>query len=480
MYLGIDIGTTSVKVLLLAKTGEIIDTYSGNYPCYYPQKGFSEQNPEDWWNQTKQIIRKIPNRKNIKAISFSGQMHGLVLLDKSDKVIRPAILWNDQRTEKETEYLNSAIGKDNLVKWTSNIAFSGFTAPKVLWVKNNEPKNFKRIHKVLLPKDYIAFRFSSEYATDVSDASGTLYFNVEKKEYSHEMLDIIGLKESQLPSVYESNEVIGKINPDVAIELGLDMNAMIVIGGGDQAVGAVGTGCISEGDVNISLGTSGVVFACLDNYKISTNNTIHNFAHANNHYFYMGVILSATKSLNWWLKDILDVEYKLILNQISIDKVDSNLIYLPYLMGERSPINNEKAKGVFFGLTNTTTGRSMTKAVLEGVGFALKQNLDIIHNEITDFDSIQITGGGSNSEDWVQIIADILQEDIKVLSTSEGPALGAAFLAKSGFEHQPLLGFVKNSLAISKVIYHNESMSNIYNEKYKKYLELYKAICHLY
>jgi len=474
MFLGIDIGTTSVKLLLVEENGNIINTYSKQYPCYYPKEGYSEQNPLDWWEASKELIISIPDRNRIKAISFSGQMHGLVMLDSSGTVIRPAILWNDQRAYKETDYLNDVIGKDRLVELTGNIAFTGFTAPKLMWVKNNEIDNFNRIDKILLPKDYIIYRFTKAFYTDASDASGTLYFNVEKRRWSEEMLKIIGITEKHLPKVCESSKVVSLINKEIALELGLSSNVRIVAGAGDQAAGAIGTGCVDSGDINISLGTSGVVFACLNDYIKLKNPSIHNFAHANNHFHYMGVILSAAKSLDWWVRDVLDQEYEEILSGISKYRVDKNLIFLPYLSGERSPINDPYAKGMFFGISHTTTKLDLSRAVLEGVCFALKESMDIILENIDKYSFVQVTGGGSNSWDWVQILADILQMDINILSTSDGPALGAALLAKAGYENKPISDIAKGLINVVKTIKHNDDCKEIYLEKYHRYKELYE------
>ena len=474
MFLGIDIGTSSVKLLLLDDLGSIINTCSKKYPCYYPKAGYSEQDPKDWWDAVKELIISIPSRDKIKAISFSGQMHGLIILDKFGNVIRPAILWNDQRSFLETEYLNDVFGKEKLVELTGNIAFTGFTAPKLLWVKNNEGENFKRIDKVLLPKDYIIYRFTNKFFTDVSDASGTLYFDVKNRCWSEEMLKEIDISSNQLPRVCESAEVIGVIDIDVASELGLTSNVKIIAGAGDQAAGAIGTGCVLPGDINISLGTSGVVFACLDKYVKSKNPSIHNFAHANNQYHYMGVILSAALSLDWWVKGILETEYDKILSGISKQKIDESLLFLPYLNGERSPINDPYAKGVFFGISHTTNKFDLARAVLEGICFALKESMDIILESIEKYSFVQVTGGGSNSMDWVQILADILQMDINVLKTSEGPAFGAALLAKAGYENKSITKIAKEFISVVKTIKHDESVKEIYQDKYLKYKKIYE------
>ena len=294
-YIGIDLGTSSVKLLLVAADGTILNTVTQTYNVYYPKDGWSEQNPEDWYSGViGGIIRLLvgQDKSAVKGIGLGGQMHGLVILDGNDKVIRPCILWNDGRTQKQTDYLNEVIGKQKLSKHTANIAFAGFTAPKILWVRENEPESFKRIAKIMLPKDYIAYRLTGVHATDYSDASGTLLLDVENKRWSKEMLDICGISEGQLPKLYESYQPVGNLLSSVCKELQISENVVVCAGAGDNAAAAIGTGTVGNGDCNISLGTSGTVFISQDNFSVDKNNALHSFAHASGKYHLMGCILS--------------------------------------------------------------------------------------------------------------------------------------------------------------------------------------------
>lgn len=310
-YIGIDIGTSSVKAMLINEN-EIQNTISKDYPIYLSNGNYAEQNPEDWYNQSiaamKELLRDV-DRNEVKAIGFCGQMHGLVLLDEKDEVIRPAILWNDGRSEKEVDYLNNKIGKDFLLDNTGNIAFAGFTAPKLLWVYNHDPDNFKRISKILLPKDYVAFMLSGVFATDVSDAAGTLYFDTEHRCWSKPMLQLLHIDESFLPAVYESSQSVGCIKEKLADELELCPDTKIIIGAGDNAASAIGTGTVNDGDCNISLGTSGTIFACTEKYNCDRKNAIHSFCSANGKYHYLACTLTAASSQKWWIEDILKSSY---------------------------------------------------------------------------------------------------------------------------------------------------------------------------
>ena len=295
-YIGVDLGTSAVKLLLMDGSGHIEKIVSKEYPLYFPQPGWSEQNPEDWYTQTMAGLKELLSecdRSQVAGISFGGQMHGLVILDKDDNVIRPALLWNDGRTYEECDYLNNVIGKDMLSKYTANISFTGFTAPKILWVKNKEPENFAKIEKIMLPKDYIAYKLSGVHCTDVSDASGMLVFDVKNRCWSKEMMDICGIKESQLAKIYESYEEVGTVLPEVAKELDIPASVKVVAGAGDNAAAAVGTGTVGDGMCNISLGTSGTIFISSEKFGVDENNALHAFAHADGHYHLMGCMLSA-------------------------------------------------------------------------------------------------------------------------------------------------------------------------------------------
>ena len=437
MFLGIDLGTSSVKLLLMEKDGEVIKTLTKDYSLSFPKPTWAEQNPNEWWEVTKNGIKEIlqnADKISLKGISFSGQMHGLVILDKDDKVIRPAILWCDQRTEKECNYLNNEIGVEKISEYTGNMALTGFTAPKILWVKNNEPENFEKIRKIMLPKDYISYMLSGKFATDTSDASGMLILDVKNRKWSKEMIDILSIKEEMLPKVYESYEVVGNIKKELAKEFEVLENVKIIIGGGDQAVGAVGTGAVKEGLVSVALGTSGVIFAPLKNYEADKNNRLHSFCHANGEYHQMGVMLSAAGALKWWVENINNSEDYLKINE-DIEKIcigSENLYFLPYLIGERTPHNDSNAKGCFIGLSITHTNAHMSRAVMEGISFALNDSMEILKDMGIKIEKIRISGGGSKSKVWKQILSDIFNAEVCSINVSEGPALGAAILSAVG------------------------------------------------
>ena len=360
-YIGIDLGTSAVKMLLTDGNGKIVKTVTKEYPLYFPKPNWSEQNPEDWWTAVCDGINELTyglDKAEINGIGVGGQMHGLVMLDENDRVLRPAILWNDTRTGKETDYLNNVIGKEKLQQLTGNIAFAGFTAPKILWVKENEPEVFSKCRKICLPKDYINYRLTGVFATDVSDASGTLYFDIENRKWSEEMLEIIGIDKNYLPTVFESYEVIGKTN-----KFGLDCD--VVAGAGDNAAAAVGTNTVGEGQCNISLGTSGTVFIPTVNYVKTENPALHSFCHANGKYHLMGCILSAASCNKWLNEEVFESAYN-----TGIGAADNGLYFLPYMSGERCPHNDGDVKGAFIGLTHSTKREDMQRSVFEGVSFA--------------------------------------------------------------------------------------------------------------
>ena len=475
-YIGLDIGTSSVKAVLISEN-RIERTVSADYPISFPENGWAEQNPEDWYNKTVELLKKLAAEypaSDIKAVSFSGQMHGLVILDKEDKVIRPAILWNDGRSELETDYLNNKVGRKFLLEHTGNIAFAGFTAPKLLWVYNNEPENFKKTAKIMLPKDYVAYRLSGSFATDVSDAAGTLYFDTENKRWSSEMLELLHIKESMLPKIYESDEVIGGICDAAAIETGLNKDTKIVIGAGDNAASAIGTGTLNNGDCNISLGTSGTFFICTDSFKCDKENAIHSFCSANRKYHYLACTLTAASSQKWWVEDILKSNYKFI-ETAEIDK--NNVLFLPYLMGERSPVNDSGVRGMFCGLSLDTTREEMTLSVLEGVAFSLKQNLDIIRSSGVAVKRSKVCGGGAKSRKWMEILASILNVELEIPLLEHGGGLGAAMLAaKSVMSEEEYSNLEKEFYKIKERILPNPELQKYYAGKYLKYLKLYPAV----
>lgn len=431
-YIGIDLGTSSVKLLLMEEDGTIKNSVSKEYPLYFPHPGWSEQSPNDWWNAVCEGISELIlnlDRNKVAGISFGGQMHGLVILDEEDQVIRPAILWNDGRSTEETEYLNTVIGKEKLTEYTANIAFAGFTAPKILWVKDKEPDNFNKISKIMLPKDYIAYRLSGTFCTDVSDASGMLLFDVKNKCWSKQMLDICHITESQLPQIFESYDIVGNIKPELAKQFGISPDVKIVAGAADNAAAAVGTGTVGDGMCNVSLGTSGTIFVSSKNFGVDKYNSLHAFAHADGSYHLLGCMLSAASCNKWWMDEIIGTkEYKE--EQSKITKLgDNKVFFLPYLMGERSPHNDPNARGTFIGMTMDTTRSHMTQAVLEGVAFAIRDCFEVVKALGVKIERTKISGGGAKSPLWRQIFANVLNIKVDILESEEGPSLGGAILA---------------------------------------------------
>ncbi len=484
-YIGIDLGTSSVKLLLVAGNGTILNSVTQTYKVYYPKDGWSEQNPEDWYSGVIGGIMRLmvgQDKSAVKGIGVGGQMHGLVVLDKDDKVIRPCILWNDGRTEKQTAYLNDVIGRKALSERTANIAFAGFTAPKILWLKENEPENFKRIAKIMLPKDYIVYRLTGVHATDYSDASGTLLLDVKNKRWSGEMLQLCGISENQLPRLYESFAPVDKLLESVKSELRLSDNVTVCAGAGDNAAAAIGTGTINSGDCNISLGTSGTVFIANDNFSVDENNALHSFAHANGKYHLMGCILSAASCNMWWMENVLKTK-EFSAEQRGADKLrgKNDLIFLPYLMGERSPHNDTNARGAFIGLRPTTTRTQMTLAVMEGVAFALKDCVEVARACGAEINSTRICGGGAKSPLWRQIIADVLNVSVETPKTQEGPAYGGAMLAMVACgEYGDIRSAVNSLINVTQTVEPDPEAAKGYDKRYKIFKQLYPALKDVY
>ena len=476
-YIGIDLGTSGVKLLLLNEDGKILNIVTKDYPIFYRQKNHSSQNPEDWFCQTIEGLKELlinQNTDDVCAISFGGQMHGLVILDKDDNVIRPAILWNDGRSILETEYLNNNIGKNNIAKYTGNIAYPGFTAPKILWIYNNEKENFDKINKIMLPKDYLIYRLSGVFATDVSDASGLLLLDVKNRKYSQEMLDICHINQSMLPKLYESFECVGTIKKEIADELKLKSSVNIIAGAGDNAAAAIGTNTIKDGSANISLGTSGTIFIPSSKFIMDKNNSLHSFCDASNKYHLMGCILSAASCRKWWIEEILKTN-----DYIEDENLlcDSDIIFLPYLVGERSPHNDVNIRGSFMNLSMNSTRGQMSKAIMEGVIFAIKDCLEIANKNGICPQEATICGGGAKSEKWKQMAADILNIPIKVLKTEQGPSFGAAILAMVGDGlYKDVSSAANDIVEVERIIYPNINKQKYYQDKYYKFHSLYPLI----
>jgi xylulokinase len=480
LYIGIDLGTSAVKLLLMDSDGKILNIVSREYPLYFPNPGWSEQNPCDWYKETMTGIKELikgQDKSKVSGISFGGQMHGLVILDKDDNVIRPAILWNDGRTTAETDYLNNVIGKDKLSEYTANIAFAGFTAPKLLWVKNNEPENFEKIDKIMLPKDYIAYKLTGVHCTDVSDASGMLLFDVKNRCWSSKMCEICGVKTSQLAKCYESYEAVGTVLPEIAEELGIPKTCKVAAGAGDNAAAAVGTGTVGDNMCNISLGTSGTIFISSKNFGVDKYNALHSFAHADGNYHLMGCMLSAASCNKWWMEEIIGTKDYASEQAGLAEKLGDNHVYfLPYLMGERSPHNNPNARGTFIGMTMDTTRADMTLAVLEGVAFALRDSLEVAKSLGIDLKRTKICGGGAKSPLWRKIIANVLDLKVDVIESEEGPALGGAMLAAVACgEYDSVESIAKAVVKVVDTIEPDKALVTKYNERYAKFKEIYPA-----
>ena len=479
-YIGVDLGTSSVKLLLMDKQGTVVKTVSKEYPISFPKPGWSEQNPYDWYEQSVAGIRELTvgiKKEEVAGISFGGQMHGLVILDENDKVIRPAILWNDGRTTKECEYLNNTIGKGKLTEYTANIAFAGFTAPKILWVRENEPENFQKIRKIMLPKDYLAYRFSGVHATDVSDASGMLLFDVKNRCWSDEMLEICGISKDCMARVFESYECIGHLTEEAAEKLGLTTDTAVIAGAGDNAAAAVGTATVGDGGCNISLGTSGTLFISSKKFGVDKNNALHSFDHADGNYHLMGCMLSAASCNKWWMDEILKTkDYPA--EQAGITKLGENhVFYLPYLMGERSPHNDPSARAAFIGMSMDSTREDMTQAVLEGVAFGLRDSLEVARSIGVNPERTKICGGGAKSPLWRKIIANVMNMKVDLIESEEGPGYGAAILAAVGCGvFDSVEEAAKKLVKVTGTEEPDLELVQKYEERYQEFKELYPAL----
>ena len=482
LFIGIDLGTSSTKLLLSDGKGNILNTVSKDYPLIFPHPGWSEQDPELWWKACTDGIPELLkgyDASQVAGIGSGGQMHGLVALDSEDNVIRPAILWNDGRTAEEVEYLNNKIGKEKLSSLTANIAFAGFTAPKILWMKKNEPEKFKRIAKIMLPKDYINYRLTGVHCCDYSDASGMLLLDVKNKMWSREMLDICSVSESQMPKLFESYEVVGTLTAASASVLGLPASVKVVAGAGDNAAAAVGTGTVGEGKCNISIGTSGTVFISSDHFGVDPNNALHAFAHADGGFHLMGCMLSAASCNKWFCEDILGTDdYSSLQKEIKAENLGNNhVFFLPYLMGERSPINDTNARGTFVGMTMDSSRADMVQAVLEGVAFAIRDSIEVAKSLGIKIPRSKICGGGAKSPLWKKIFANVLGIPLDMVKTEQGPGFGAVMLAMVGCGLYPDVQSAADSLvSTSSTVEPEEKLVKLYEERYQKFRKIYPAM----
>jgi xylulokinase len=433
MYLGVDLGTSGIKVIITNPQGQIVDSQSAELTVSRPQALWSEQNPTDWWLAFCEVMDELASRQylsQVKAIGLSGQMHGATLLDKNADVIRPAILWNDGRSAAECAELEQAVS--NSRQTTGNIMMPGFTAPKLLWVKHHEADNFARIDKVLLPKDYLRFLLTGDFASDMSDAAGTLWLNIKKREWDPELLAACGLNLEHMPQLFEGNQITGVLQSDLASRWGL-AKVPVIAGAGDNAAGAIGVGLVEPGQGMISLGTSGVYFVVTDQFSQQAELAVHSFCHAlPERWHLMSVMLSAASCLDWFAKQVVEEDIGQLLEQLENNPVDQKTApyFLPYLSGERTPHNDPLAQGAFIGLTHDTSKLDMLHAVLEGVCFAFADGVDALHQSGTKATQITVIGGGAQSAYWRQLMADVLRTKITFRKGGEvGPALGAARLA---------------------------------------------------
>ena len=482
LYIGVDLGTSAVKLLLMNELGEIKNVVSREYPLEFPQPGWSQQAPEDW---RKAVLEGIPellqgfDGADVAGIGCGGQMHGLVILDENDNVIRPAILWNDGRTAAQVDYLNNVITKEKLSRLTANIAFAGFTAPKVLWIRENEPENFARIAKIMLPKDYVNYILTGVHACDYSDASGMLLLDVEHKCWSQEMLEICGVTEAQMPKLFESYQCIGTVKPEIAKLLGIPETVKVCAGAGDNAAAAVGTGVVGEGGCNISLGTSGTVFISSKKFGVDSNNALHAFAHADGGYHLMGCMLSAASCNKWLMEDILGTkDYAGEQVPITDAKLGENHVYfLPYLMGERSPINDTDARGTFIGMTMDTTRADLTQAVLEGVAFAIRDSVEVARSLGIEVSSSKICGGGAKSPLWKRIMANVLNAKLECLESEQGPGMGGAMLAMVACgQYASVQEVCDKFVKVASIVEPEPELAAKYEARYQKFKSIYPAV----
>ena len=485
-YIGADLGTSSLKLMLVSADGTVHKSVNREYGVMYPKIGWSEQNPSDWWNAFVSGVKELTadiNAAEVAAIGVAGQMHGLVVLDENDNVIRPTILWNDGRTGKEVDYLNGTVGKEKLSRLTANVAFAGFTAPKLLWMKANEPDNFEKIARFMLPKDYINYSLTGVHATDFSDASGMLLLDVKNRCWSKEMLEICSVKEEWCPKLFESYDVIGTLKSDIADKLGLSDTVKVIAGAGDNAAAAIGTATVGEGRCNISLGTSGTVFISSESFSVDDNNALHSFAHSDGGYHLMGCILSAASCNKWFCDKVLEssdyAKESAAINEDNLGK--NNIFFLPYLMGERSPINDTDASGVFIGLNPKSDRAAMLQAVLEGVSFAIRDNLEVAKKLGINIERSMLCGGGAKSPVWRKILANVLGIELDLPVAEEGPGFGTAILSMvANGEYASVEDAVSRLVARRGTVKPDEALTELYEARYQKYKKIYPALKNLY
>lgn len=480
MYIGIDLGTSGVKVVLLSENGQLIASHSEALTLSRPHPLWSEQSPHAWWQATDKALLALAEKQNlneVKAIGLTGQMHGATLLDNQQKVLRPAILWNDGRSAEQCRILEGTVPDSRAI--TGNVMMPGFTAPKLLWVKQHEPGIFSQIDKVLLPKDYLRWCLTGEFASDMSDAAGTMWLDVGRRDWSDKLLAACGLSRSQMPALFEGNKITGSLKPSLAQRWGLPESLPVVAGGGDNAAGAIGVGLYQTGQAMLSLGTSGVYFAVSDGFRSNPDSAVHSFCHAlPQSWHLMSVMLSAASCLDWACKLTHMTDVPDLLRQAEqATPADSPVLFLPYLSGERTPHNDPHAKGVFFGLTHQHNSGHLAQAVLEGVGFALAEGMDALHASGVKPQNIILIGGGARSAYWRQMLADISGQTLEYRTGGEvGPALGAARLAQIALNPEKPLSELLPELPLEQRHIPDGQRHQDYAAGREKFRQLYQAL----
>lgn len=478
LVIGLDIGTTGARALAVDGAGAVVAEAMSEYPLLTPQPGWSEQNPEDWWDATRRVLAQVAAAVSepVLGLGLTGQMHGAVFLDARERVIRPALLWNDQRTAAQCDEITERVGRDRLLALAGNPALTGFQAPKLLWLREVEPTNFKQLAHVLLPKDFIRLRLTGEYATDASDAAGTLLLDLRRRDWSREILEALELPIEWLPKVCEGPDVTGYLRADVAADVGLPAGIPVAAGAGDNAAAAVGNGIIEPGLISSSIGTSGVLFGCTSGFTPDPSGRLHAFCHAVPHgYHLMGVILSAGGSLRWW-RDVLGSEltYDALAElAASAPPGSEGLVFLPYLTGERTPHLDPFARGAFFGLTTRHGLAHLTRALMEGVVYAMKNSLEIMTSLGLVAGQIRVTGGGARSPLWRQLQADVYGMPVYRTAVDQGPAYGAALLAgvASG-----LFNSVGEACSVTRLRDELTEPNNELSRRYEAYYEVYNNL----
>jgi xylulokinase len=492
LLLGIDIGTSGSKAVLIAPDGSVRAETTTEYPMAVPRPGWAEQDPEDWWQAAVSSIKQVLARsegESIVGIGLTGQMHGLVLLDEAGKVLRPCIMWNDQRTATQCAEIEEKVGRPKLIELAGKPALTGFTAGKILWVRQNEPDVYRRARHVLLPKDYVRYRLTGALATDVADGSGTLLLDVRRRVWSDDLLKLLHIPREWLPSLHESHEVVAEVSADAAAATGLRVGTRVVAGAGDQAAQSIGTGIAREGVVSVTVGTSGVVFAATNKYRFDPTGELHAYCHAApDTWHLMGVTLSAGGSLRWFRDALCQGEkaeaertgrdvYDLIAELAATAPAGSDgLLFLPYLTGERTPHADPNARGVFFGLSLRHTKAHMARAVLEGVTFSLRECLDLLCSLGQSCSRVRVSGGGSRSAFWRQMMADVFGTEIVEVNVTQGAAYGAALLAGVGTGI-----YSSEEQACEQTVHETGSTrpgpdANAYTDSYMRYRALYPAL----